>query len=168
MIPQHEWTWTDVLPALIGFGGVIVTLLVNAGLSRKQDRRQLDEKRKALRIALTEELRVSLNSYKEAIKTVEVAQLDQTTSLLVPTRCFTFVYERLIDQIGLLTPHEVEKVMNAYLMIQQMAETIRLLPGTTLKSPEWLNVADTDFRHFKQLTQNMVEIVDTAVAALSR
>jgi hypothetical protein len=39
----------------------------------------------------------------------------------------------LIDQIGLLTPHEVEKVMNAYLMIQQMAETIRLLPGTTLK-----------------------------------
>jgi hypothetical protein len=159
---------TDELPAVLGFGGVMLTLLFNGWLSRQQDRWQLDDKRKALRIALAEELKVSLNSYKDAIEKIEAAELDQTISISVPTKCFTFVYEQMIDQIGLLTASEVEAAMNAYLMVQQMPQTIRKLPGTKVPSPDWLDVADTQFGNLRRLMQNMVQIVEGAIRVLSK
>jgi hypothetical protein len=75
----------------------------------------------------------------------------------------------MLDQIGLLTAHEVEAVVHAYLMIQQMPRTIEVLAGDTqAPSAEWLKVVAAEFGHLKRLYRNYVEIVDAAISALAR
>jgi hypothetical protein len=172
VIPQHVWTWTEELPALIGLLGVIVALVANGWLARAQERDRLEQKSTALRIALTEELKVSLMSYKGAIEKLEAAEGDGSTSILVRTQCFTSVYEEMLDQIGLLAPGEVEAVMRAYLMIQQMPGTIGLMIWAETgelraPSPDWLKVPKAKFDPVSRLNKIMVEIVEKAIAALS-
>jgi hypothetical protein len=82
----------------------------------------------------------------------------------------TDIYEELIDRLGLLTPDEIEKVMRAYLLIQQLPGRIRLLLWQShdqIESAEYMRVGRKHFVAVKAIHKNYLTQIELAIMALS-
>ena len=139
------WTWIEnhqnLTVGIIGFLGVIATLLYNARQAGIQRRKELFHERQTLRVALAEELRINRESFVRSIKSLDTdTALDKAPGggeYWVPTDEMEDVYRSFIDRIGLLSQFEVRKIMNAYLTLRAYTAVL-LLQSIPL---------ETDVRH---------------------
>jgi hypothetical protein len=151
----------------IGFLGVIMTLIVNAHLARKARRETIDHDRRLIRIALREELKIIQSAFKSRIQTIDEAEADANPGILVPLTAMTNVYDRLLDQLGLLTSAEVSKVMGAYLAVQQLPERLMLLRRREREeTPGFISVDSSTFRAIREVHVSYLNVVSEAVRAL--
>lgn len=120
-------TFQSFFVGLLGFIGVIITLLANAKIQRETQKRNVEHKTNSLRTALKAELNSIKKSYESRVK-----QLSEGSSrdLLVQNNVHNDIYKELLSQIGLLTEKEVEKVIKAYLLIEELPYRMRVLADT--------------------------------------
>jgi hypothetical protein len=124
-LPQQFQT---SLVGVLGFTGVILTMLVNAKTQRNLQAAQRDHATRALRIALQVELKANVQMYEDRIG--EFAKADGAHHALVPSKVTNNIYQSSLADIGLLSTKEVEAVVRAYLLVEEMPYRLRLLTGT--------------------------------------
>lgn len=113
---------------VLGFAGVILTLLTNARLQRKQHQRQVAHDANVLRAAIKAELTVNKLAYEGRLE--QFADVNETNHVLIPNKVVDNVYQKLLDKIGLLTEAETQKIVEAYLSLSDLPYRIRILAGT--------------------------------------
>jgi plasmid stability protein len=96
------------LGALLGLGGVMLTLRVNARLDAQHQRRIADHERDILRQALLAELTMLRDNVQ--------ADVDLTR-----------MYDRVLDRLGLLTPDQARKVITAYSNAALLPSQVKML-----------------------------------------
>jgi hypothetical protein len=139
-------------------------------LARRQREIEIAHDRSALRVALQTELKILKDIYEGRIETLAKAEIDQSSDVLIPADTMTDIYEELIDRLGLLTPDEIEKVMRAYLLIQQLPGRIRLLLWQShdqIESAEYMRVGRKHFVAVKAIHKNYLTQIELAIMALS-
>ena len=129
--------YQTLVAGLAGFTGVIITLLVNASLARKQDttqarlaREQRDHERELAERHREEELereqvllrRVLLcelfHNSRMCQKAINVHDTDKNGDLWLESIGAREAFDRLMPRLGALSPDEVGKVMHAYYAIE--------------------------------------------------
>ncbi len=105
---------------IVGFRGVIITLLVNARLSRLQHVRQVEHERTVVRTAPKAELQAVAQSYRGRIERLEDTHSHQRGGALLSLDSMTDVYESMIGHLGLLSESQVQAVLNAYLLVERV------------------------------------------------
>ncbi len=120
---MFEWDWADILEftathqmgvaLLIGFVGIIFTLLFNGWRERRANRYNINHQRRILRTALLNEAKIirfaiehRLRLFKGEEEMVHYDKLD--------TSSMSEVYRAHLDRMGLLTDREVEYTVGAY------------------------------------------------------
>ena len=108
-----------------GFLGVIWTLKSNARLAREQHKWEIRQQRKAVRVALLQELRINKDAVARGAD--HQADAEKPMDVLVPTDVIDFTYRSFIDRIGLLTEAEIYMVTHAYLVLKEAKSKLVLL-----------------------------------------
>ena len=124
-----------------------------------------------LRSALRAELQVLRDAYVVRINTFAEAQWDGSTSVIVPLDTMTDAYSQLLNRLGLLSPEEIRAVTQAYLLVMQMPERIRLLQHQHATSHElnsnFAKVGSTLFAALEEIHQSYLDKIEAAVTVLS-
>src|ERR1700737_2761468 len=115
--------YQTLIVGALGFTGVILTLITNARLIRRQHTRQVDHERTALKAALSTELSIIRDTFVDRIKMI--AEAPETQGMLVPLDTMTAVYREVIAKLGLLSRGQVNLVMRAYILVRQMPDRLR-------------------------------------------
>ena len=118
------------IPTLVGFLGVVLTLLVNAWLSRNQQERSVQHERSVLRVALQSELCRVRELINQRIKTLTAKPTNltdgSTRSIIfsfVNSENLSVVYESQLHKIGLLTQAEANSVVRSYAFLKELRTT---------------------------------------------
>lgn len=113
---------------LLGFTGVIITMLANAKMQRDQYERKVKHETNSLRAAIKSELNANKKAYELRIE--QFGEDSDHNQALVPSKLIDNVYEELLNQIGLLTEEEIEKIIEVYLLMAELPYRLRILVGT--------------------------------------
>ena len=112
---------------LLGFTGVIMTMIVNARHQWAMHDRKLKHEAQTLRVALRAELDANRLAFEGRIQ-----QLDEQTDFshaLVPNQPINQVYSNHLNKLGLLSDEEIERVFKAYLLMSDLFFRMRILVG---------------------------------------
>jgi len=110
---------------ILGFGGVIFTIYMNARLSRVQHERQVAHDREALRTAISSELGLIRKILSGRCEQVDGN--DEVSSAFYPEHISTEVYDHIMGNIGLLSQREIEAVIEAYALVNDLPIRLQLL-----------------------------------------
>ena len=113
--------------SLLGFLGVILTMLANARLQRSQFDRSAVSASNSIRSALRSELTINLRGFE--LRIAQIKETDSGKQILVQSRIMDSVYKNLLSNIGALTPGESEKIIEAYLLLEELPYRLRILVG---------------------------------------
>lgn len=166
--------WVELLKEyqtlVVGFValiGVAWTLRGNAKLSRSQRLQELQHERSALRIALTAELQINRDSFEDNSRKLVEGPPEGDGGVFVPTDLMDGVYRSFLPRIGVLSGHEVSKVLGAYLSIQTHNAKLFLIGTPVPTNPRHVLVPVVSSRMLAAMQESMLEPVDAAIAALS-
>jgi len=155
------------LIGLLGFAGVIYTIIMNARLTRQQHERELIQEQTALRTALIAELRALRKTYEDRIQSLR--EKDSGQSALIPEFVSKQVYDNLLDRIGLLTAEEIESVMDAYLLVAELPVRLRLFAKDSIGSPEhsgYINIGKEFAEVAAKIHDSFLPKIDTALITI--
>jgi hypothetical protein len=125
-------SYQSLIVGIIGFGGVIATLVANASIARRNEAYRAAREREALRNALVEELKIIKNIFRERMENfAEDQRRAKQAGELVPARFATDVFAKSIDRLGLLYPEEIRAVLGAYIPLAELGSRLRLLESRT-------------------------------------
>ena len=150
---------------IVGFAGVIITLVVNSRLAKREREAALDTEQGFMRVALAEELEIIKTALTEGQKHCDKALVDGQ-GLLVPIDAMSSAYESLLPRIGVFPREHVRKVMQAYLTHMEYRKNLALLPNAEFDGHR-VYVQHGAVAHFKEMTENVLPIIDEAIDILS-
>lgn len=150
---------------IIGFAGVIVTLRTNARIAREGREHAISNDRRALRLALIEELKVLKTVYEEGAKSLGRAETDGGTCM-VPTDPLDAIYQANAGRLGLLTADEIEKLLGAYLSARQLQTSLLLIAPK--HQDRFLAVPASKFAVAKGMYESMLPRVNEALDVLRK
>jgi hypothetical protein len=158
--------YQTLIVGAIGFTGVILTLLTNAWLNRKQHTRQVEHERAALKAALSTELCIIRDTFRDRIEMI--GDTPGTRGMWVPLDTMTDAYTRLVDKIGLLSRGQVNLVMRAYLLIRAVPDRLRLMEGSSEIRPgaSYLWVSNEHIVDARRMHENFLGDIESAISAL--
>jgi hypothetical protein len=110
-----------LIVGVIGFAGVIYTLLMSSRLSREQDERSVKHDREVLKTALRAELGLIRKIFSD-----KAADLEESDAYF-PAETHTNIYKNFIAKLGLLSAEEASAVIKAYTLIEEVPARLRLL-----------------------------------------
>ncbi len=151
---------------IVGFLGVIVTLIVNAWIARSRDRDARNHERRSLSRALLAELR----SYRQSVAgSVEGLAKDDLADgdLLIPSTGPTPVFDAYVGKLGLLDSETVSPVVNAYTVLKEFDRVLVLFSGPS-DNNLFRGVERKRLEAVKRLFGGMVPTLDAAIVALER
>jgi hypothetical protein len=157
------------LVGLLGFAGVICTIIMNERLKRQQHERELIQERTALRTALIAELSALRKTYEDRIHSLH--EKDRGQAALIPEYVSNQVYCQLLDRIGLLTAEEIEPVMDAYILVTELPVRLRLLAGDAGELSEYSGYIHISGEHAEvaaKIHDSFLAKINTAVASIQR
>lgn len=160
--------YQTLIVGVLAFAGVIVTLggtfLVNGMLARLQHRRGVQHERAVVRTALRAELQATADSYRDRISIFEKPPTHD--GALVPLDAMTDIYKSLITRLGLLSQAEIEAVLRAYLLVEQLPSRVRLFELSQSREPGQAFVRAEHFDNLVTLHRNYLRSVAAAIAAI--
>jgi len=151
---------------LLGFAGVIYTIIMNARLTRQQRERELIHERTALRAALIAELKGLRQTYEDRSNQLRKGESGQ--SALIPEYVSNQVYSQLLNRIGLLTAEEIESVMDAYILTAELPVRLKLLAKDTAEHPGYIQVSEKYAEVAAKMHDTFLPKIDKALASLQR
>lgn len=161
-----------LIAGFVGFAGVIFTLLHNAKLAREQRRDEASDaraqreedrahERHTLRAALVAELKINREAFEG-----DDRPLGEHQGAWVPTDSLTRAYDSYLPRLGLLSKDEVDKVMLAYLTIQNYHSKLFLIGVPTHTTDRHVNVPSENVQMLINMQTQLVGPIDEAVSAL--
>ncbi|MYA88804.1 MAG: hypothetical protein F4X97_10200 [Boseongicola sp. SB0662_bin_57] len=114
----------SALVGVVGFIGVILTLVGNAWLTRRQHRFEQDQLRLMVEAGLREELRAFLEMAERNVQSL--GNWDSDRNLNVP-RIRPLVSERLIQDLGLLEADKAQAALKGVMTVREMHRKLTLL-----------------------------------------
>ncbi|MHB8474744.1 MAG: hypothetical protein ACYDBZ_00460 [Steroidobacteraceae bacterium] len=158
--------YQTIIVGLLGFGGVILTLRTNARLNREQHTKQVEHERTALKAALSAELSIIRDTFRDRIEMI--GSPAESQGMWVPVDTMTDVYGRILDKIGLLSREQVDLVLRAYLLIRAVPERLRLMEGSPKVEPgaTYLYVGSKHIVDARRMHENFIQDIERAIAAL--
>jgi hypothetical protein len=153
----------------LGFVGVIITMLANAYMQRKQHERKIQHEANSLRVALKTELSANRQSFEGRIKRFEEPE-EIYTDAIVQNRSNDKIYNELLSNIGLLTEQEVEMVTEAYALLAEIPYRIRIIVGTDGTggySDEFIRIPKEHHETVTKMHQMAVPIISQAIDAIN-
>jgi hypothetical protein len=165
-----DWlnSYQTLLVGGIGFAGVIVTLLVNAKISRDQRRHEIEHERATLRAALVAELKVNGDSLRGNLASLEKLPTNGQKGAFVPTDPMDDAFRSFVPRLGLLTELEVHKVMTAYLYLRTYTARLFLIGVPPQTGPRHVQVPPENLERLKAEMKAAVPIIEQAREALER
>ncbi|CAH1387517.1 hypothetical protein [Candidatus Nitrotoga sp. M5] len=121
-------TFQTFFTGLLGFTGVIITMIVNANHQTKLHAQKIEHERTSLRMAIKSELISNKNTYEARIE--QFNEQSEYKNALIQNYTVDHIYKTLLDKIGLLTEEEVESIIKAYLLMSDLPYRLRIVVGT--------------------------------------
>ena len=155
------------LVGALGFTGVIITMVANAKIQRSLQATQREHEVLSLRTALLVELKENVQMYEARISNLSKA--DGMQHALMPNKVTNNIYQSSLTNIGLLSDKEVESVLRAYLLLEDVPYRLRILVGTSNVggyNDEFIRI-DADRQHdAMNIHEALLPTIREAVAAL--
>ena len=153
------------LVGLIGFTGVITTLIVNARLERRRLREAREHERNTLTRALLAELRSHHLSVEANDQQVRRADPTEYPTLILPAHNPTPVFDANIARLGLLSDKQIDPVLRAYLLIKEHDRKLELI--TVRTSDDHRSLAVEKHGHLLAgMLEGLLPELDAAIKAL--
>ncbi len=165
---EYVERFQTAIVGVLGFAGIIITLIVNARLARLARERMRHDERASIRAALMAEMKIIKDSLEYAIENIKKGEEDGSGGLLVPTDPISDAYDALIPRVGVLPPEEVGKVMLAYLSVREMRKNLLLILGASVFDQHRVEVPRKSFDVLEGMLSNLVPKLDEAINCLSR
>lgn len=155
------------LVGVLGFTGVIITMLANAKIQRNLQSAQRQHEVRSLRTALLVELKANVQMYETRIS--DLSKTVGTHHALIPSKVTNNIYQSSLSDVGLLSAKEVEAVLRAYLLLEEMPYRLRLLVGTNNVggyNDEFISIDADRQDAAKKIHEALLPTLREAVAAL--
>lgn len=155
------------LVGVLGFTGVILTMVANAKIQRNLQSAQRQHEVRSLRTALLVELKANIQMYETRIS--DLSRADGAHHALMPSKVTINIYQSSLSDVGLLSANEVESVLRAYLLLEEMPYRLRLLVGTSNVggyNDEFIRMDADKQQAAKQIHEALLPMLREAVAAL--
>jgi len=161
--------WQTLVVGVVGFTGVIVTLLVNASIARSVRRNEQAHERAVLRRTLLSEFRIRRDSLESNLGVIrEGPKLGSgQTHLFVPTDFGPPIMERALEKVGVLTLGEVETVLLAAGVLREYLRNTNLIAEPKqADTSKHIAVPMGNSRYLEAMTSSALTEVEKAIAAL--
>ena len=155
------------LVGVLGFTGVIMTMVANATIQRDLQSAQRQHQGQSLRTALLVELKENVQMYETRIS--DLSKMDGTQDVLMPSKVTNNIYQSSLSDVGLLSANEVESVLRAYLLLEEIPYRLRLVVGTNNVggyNDEFIRIDANKCEVVKKIHEAMLPTLREAVAAL--
>ncbi|EIV8646618.1 TPA: hypothetical protein NJ448_004567 [Vibrio parahaemolyticus] len=118
-------TYQTLIAGVVGFVGVIISILANGFFARKQHGQGIAQRRKSIISAIKAELNVNLTSFEGRAEILKIPSNGKRTAF--PVKVFNDVYKEMLGQIGYLTEEECRCIINIYLLLEEFPNRVKLL-----------------------------------------
>jgi hypothetical protein len=125
LIPSHKPDWYDVMKdfqlfavCVVGFTGVILTLLISARQARTARTETIEHQRRALRVAVVEELKQIKAGLSERLDAIQDPHL--AAPVLLAPMLATEIFSMVVKDIGLLRTDQAQAVILAYASVHRL------------------------------------------------
>jgi hypothetical protein len=142
------------LSALVGFTGVIVTLVVNAALARRQVRDNRAHESKAVTRAIASELRFHELMLKGYVASIREGQPGQMMPPVTPTM------DAYITKLGLIPSEQISYVSGAYFILKELHSNLIWIYSQDLP------VTPKHHERAKGAMESALPVVQRAIAAI--
>lgn len=168
-----EWIFCVLQPfqtlfvGVLGFAGVIITMLVNAKMQRSQHDRVLLHESNSLRVAIKSELLANKQAYEFRVE--QFNEPSEGSDALIHNKLTDNIYKELLPKIGLLTEEEIEKVLNAYALMSELPYRVRILVGTDCVSGyknEFIRIKEERQEIVLKMHENILPIIIQAISTV--
>ncbi len=158
-------SWLTTATPFIGFVGVIVTLTVNAWLARRARAAELRARQAAFVSAVLAELEIVRESFAGVVADIS---RPQGSGALLPTQKYTFVFDEMVAQLGVLPKENVKAVVYAYMCIAAYYQNLMLVCGEpkTFGDKTFVHVGPDLLPRVAEAVQNLMLTIDKAIGAL--
>ena len=144
--------------------GVVVTLWQNASVARKQCENQRNHQQNNLREALLAELKINHDALVDNWQQSKIgSRRDQDEEILIPTDIMNDNYLAHLNQIGILSRIEVNKVMYAYLALRASSTKLSLIGTPVDESRQYVRVR---LALVTEMWKNLIEPLNQAIKSL--
>jgi len=154
-----------VIVGTLGFAGVIVTLFVNAYISRRQSREAREHEGDTIRQALLAELRSARLSAKGSAESLREGGATGDSPLHVNAEWETPVFDGVIPRLGLLGGEQTARVVDAYMSLRQFDRALALFSAPD-ESGHFRRVTAGRARTLAKSYESLLPKLDSAIAAL--
>ena len=151
---------------IIGFGGVMLTIWLNASQARKQRQDERQHNRATLRTALIAELKIHRNSIDENRDRND--GISESTGYVVPTDPMDDVYRAFTPRIGLLSREEVRKVLLAYLSIRAYHAKLFLIGVPFQTGDRNIHIPSKNGSYLFAMQEGLTGPIEMAIEELER
>lgn len=161
-------TYQTLIVGVLGFTGVIVTLRENSKLQRRQLSSKLKHDADSLRTALKSELNANRRAFETRLE--QFNEPVEYEDALLQNRTNDTIYKELLKDIGKLSEHEIEKIIEAYSILSEVPYRIRILVGTDRVggfNNEFIRVPNSHQEIVAGLHKQVVPIIDEAISAIN-
>ena len=161
-----------LIVGVIGFSGVVLTLLVNAWLLRRQHAQAIKHEMSTLRTALIAELELIEKSFREKAIPAEDAEDDDDegpSDAFHPGSIPQPIYENFVGKIGLLSKEEVSAVIEAYTLVNEAPSRLQLLSSMhdpSSDQPGYIFISAEHEKTASGIYASFLPTIGEAVAAL--
>lgn len=160
--------WQTLGTGIIGFAAVILTLVVNAALGRKQQNEQRCHEREVLRSSLVEELKIQREALQGNVEEMRAESDDPQSDWSIPLDRMDDVFQANLSRLGLLSTEEVSKVIEARFTARTYQDSLIFFGAVPHeRSDKWLIVPRRHTGPLIQKTENLAATLDGAMNALS-
>ncbi len=162
--PELLRDYQTLTVGVLGFAGVISTLIVNARISRNQHLLELNNDKDILRQGLITELNSLRSTYLDRSETKNTE-----TDWMIPDRITDDFYQAMLPKLGLLSHDEIEPVMKAYHLVSEMPTRLLLISPNSLKDQPragYIQIKNENVDHVVEMHKVFLVEIESAISSL--
>lgn len=162
-------TYQTFFTGLLGFLGVIITLLLNGKLQRDIRKREVDHQANSIRTAIRAELLMNKSAYD--LRLEQFADGSENKHALLPNKIFDEVFHKLLDQLGILEEAEVEKVLHAYHLMSELPYKLRIIAGADSVGgyqDEWIRLNKEVIPVAQEMHEKFLPVIEDTIDVIGR
>ncbi len=159
-------TYQTLIAGVVGFVGVIISILANGFFARKQHGQGIAQRRKSIISAIKAELHVNLKSFEGRAEILKTPPNGKRTAF--PVKVFNDVYKEMLGQIGYLTEEECRCIINIYLLLEEFPNRVKLLLSDSEYSiDDFIVITDPSHRcSLQEAHVEYVKMINSAIKSL--
>ncbi|HIF5971447.1 TPA: hypothetical protein ACX3GO_004492, partial [Vibrio parahaemolyticus] len=166
-----EWfdKYQTFIAGIIGFSGVVITIIYNSKLAREQLKRQRVSESISIRVTLIEELKLAMESYSGNIESLSDKNNYHQVAY-VYTGVYDQAYKNLISKFGLLSSTEIKATMLAYQLISELPKRLRHIEhkDDSIHKNEYISIERHMFEYTAEVYDSMLTPIIKAICELEQ